>query len=112
MINNLGKRIVVGWASHEILWVEAALTLRGSEKFEALKDIAGMSGRSYAAVIAKASDIKFERESRHIENCLKAKNLCLTTVPVNGTRPRTDQPLEPPFIRPLSKAELMQGRAA
>ena len=45
----------VDWPRHHLVWIDAALTLRGDEHKEALNDIAAMTCRSYAAVYCKAS---------------------------------------------------------
>lgn len=57
----------IGWWPHEIVWLEAAMTLKGDFKFCALLDIAEMTGRSYGAVLTKASNISMQREALRID---------------------------------------------
>ena len=58
MLDRWGHPIIVGWSDHQILWIEAALTLDGQERRNAFQDIAELVGRPYASVWAKAVDIE------------------------------------------------------
>lgn len=60
MIDRFGKPIRVGWAPHELLYIEAALTFRASERSSAYQDIADMTGRSLIAIRAKAENMASE----------------------------------------------------
>ncbi len=58
-----GREIRVGWAPHELLWLEAANHLSGKEREAALRDIASLAGRGLQATISKARNLrKQERE--------------------------------------------------
>lgn len=113
MIDRFGRPLALAWCQIEIMWVEAALTLKGKDRYDAFKDIAEMAGRTYAAVITKASDIRLKREADYIEKCVKIKRAAAAraTPWVPNVPPRISLRVST-FIRPLSKAELMQGRAA
>jgi ribonuclease D len=58
MIDRWGVPIYVGWADHEIIWVQAAMTLDHGERLEAYQDIASMTGRTFKAVKQKVSDMR------------------------------------------------------
>ncbi len=63
MILPNGKEIRVGWAEHEILWLQAANSLCGKEREDALQQIASLAGRGLQATISKARNLrKQERE--------------------------------------------------
>lgn len=58
-----GRSVRVGWAPHEILYLEAVNTLAGKEREAAIRDIAGLVGRPYWSVWSKARDLrKTERD--------------------------------------------------
>ena len=59
-IDRFGHDVILGWAAHEILWLEAALTLDVVERAEAYHDISEMTGRSVQAIRKKASTIQDE----------------------------------------------------
>jgi hypothetical protein len=58
MIDRYGIPIYIGWADHEVIWLQAAMTLDHGERLEAYQDIASMSGRTFKAVKQKASDMR------------------------------------------------------
>jgi hypothetical protein len=60
-VDRYGNKIQLGWAAHELLWVEAAMTLFVEERPDAFRDIAAMSGRSYSAVRTKAYGLALQR---------------------------------------------------
>ena len=53
----------IGWADHELIWLEAANTLPRAERYEALQDIASMSGRSFGAVYQQAYRMRTTQEA-------------------------------------------------
>jgi len=99
----------IGWWPHEIIWVEAAITLKGEMKFAAFRDISEMTGRSYAAVLSKAYEIINDKTAASIAKQIATKKAKLLAV--QESKAASKVPSEPSFIRPLSKAELMTGRA-
>lgn len=60
-MDRFGKVIRVGWSEKELLWLEAALTLRHSERFFAFRDIAEMTGRTHWAIQCKAEQLMSEK---------------------------------------------------
>jgi hypothetical protein len=65
MIDRWGRRINVGWADYEVLWVEAAVTLPTRiERYAAYEDISAMTGRSFAAVFRYAARLEDEARNR------------------------------------------------
>jgi hypothetical protein len=57
VIDRHGKRVYVGWAEHEVLWLEAALTLPRDQQYAAFHDIAEMRGSTFATVARQAGHI-------------------------------------------------------
>lgn len=55
MIDRFGKTIIIGWSEHEVLWLEAALSLPAHQQIPAFRDLSSMTGRSVAAIQHKAS---------------------------------------------------------
>lgn len=53
MKDRFGRTIAIGWGRHEIIWLEAVLTLPRSQVKRALSDIAEMSGRTFKATQSK-----------------------------------------------------------
>lgn len=100
MIDRHGNRIDIGWAPHEILWLEAALTLRMTERMPAYQDIAEMTGRSVRAIQAKATGIIADSRAtaRRIMVAGPADNHAWLKFPASQ-------------ITPPSKAMLTAGRA-
>lgn len=59
-----GQSVRVGWSETELLWIKAAIILRGWEYRQALNDIAGLTGRSLRGVHAKAQYLRrLERDA-------------------------------------------------
>lgn len=75
MIDRFGKPLSVGWSETEIIWLEAALTLKGEIKFAAFRDISEMSGRSYGAVLAKAANVVEEKKEAWIAKLSASKKM-------------------------------------
>lgn len=69
MKDRFGNRIDVGWAVHEEIWVEAALTLPKNMRTAAYQDIADMTGRSLGCVRFKAGNLASEQR---LEAALRA----------------------------------------
>ncbi len=66
MLDRFGKPIYVGWSSHEMLWLDAALSLPYHQQIPAFRDMAAMSGRSFRAIQTKAQTITVTRaEAEH-----------------------------------------------
>lgn len=63
MKDRFGKPVLVAWAAHEILWLEAALSLPKAERIAAYVDISSMTGRSIGAISGMASKIRYEKAS-------------------------------------------------
>lgn len=93
MKDRYGNRIMVAWAPHHILWIEAALTLPTQEKLAAFQDIAEMTGRSFVAVRQRASRLSMGMD--------EAKRRAVVRPPV---RPVVLMPSE---LRQLTVQELM-----
>jgi hypothetical protein len=55
------KNIFVGWAHHELIWVEAALTLDLAERRKAFHDIAALTTRSVDQVRGKARQLRDQK---------------------------------------------------
>lgn len=62
MLDRFGKRVVVGWAEHEVLWLKAAMTLPRIERWEAFQDISDLTGRTFAAVTYQAQRLECARQ--------------------------------------------------
>lgn len=102
MIDRYGNNVVVAWAPHEILWVEAAMTLPLEERNEAFGDICAMSGRSFGSVRAQAYHIAYKkRKAAAVEAEMAAHRIAV--------RPPAP-PLAPSKII-VSRAQLMAGRS-
>jgi len=97
MLDRFGRVIRIGWSEHELLWVEAANTLERPLLYAALRDIADMTGRSYAAVLAKAKYMRYAAKEAGLQKQRKADQ-DLLFVPV-------------PALQGPSKELLMSGRA-
>lgn len=101
MIDRFGNKITVYWAPHELLWVEAALTLPYRQRQEAYHDIAAITTRSVDNVRAKAHQIKH-----------KAKLDALRAAQTRRTVMRLPDSwkLPPSTLKPPTMAQLMGGR--
>lgn len=83
-VDRFGRPIRLGFADHEILWIEAALTLWGRARREAFEDISAMTGRSYESIQAKAYKLTNARPRRSVP-----APAVVAPQPVNGfQRPR------------------------
>lgn len=101
-ISRFGYEVVVAWAPHEILWVEAAITLPLEERNEAFGDICAMSGRSFGSVRAQGYHIAYKkRKAVAIETEIAA---CRAVV-------RQPAPPLPPSTIVPTRAQLMAGRS-
>lgn len=58
MLNRWGEHICVGWLPHEILWVEAAITLKTEARLNAFRDIADMRCCLVETVQKKATEVR------------------------------------------------------
>lgn len=59
-----GKSVRVGWSETEVIWLQAAVTLRGGERKQAYYDLASLTGRSFLAVQSKATYLlKLDRDA-------------------------------------------------
>ena len=97
MIDRWGNTIRVGWAAHEMIWVEASLELPTQQRREAYKDIADMSGRSYEVV-------------RKMAVQLRAARLRALEAMQRPVRMRLPVSLPPSQIKPPSLSQLMGRR--
>lgn len=107
MIDRHGNTILVGWSAHEILWVEAAMTLLPASKIAAFQDIADMTGRSYTAIVRKASDLVSAKREAAIEARLATRRVM---VPTASQHTPGRIPLVPSKLRQPSKSQLMGGK--
>lgn len=92
--------IRIGWALHELLWLEAAMSLNVSEREAAFHDIASMTGRAFSAVRTKAYD--------HFADILDARAFLRDMARKRG---RAVAALNPSCIAPPSRSRLMGSRA-
>jgi hypothetical protein len=58
MIDRWGNTVIIGWAEHELIWVRAAIRLGQTERSEAFRDIASMTGRAERTIRAMATKIR------------------------------------------------------
>lgn len=63
MKDRFGQPLALAWSEVEILWLEAAISLKTLDlRMAAYLDISGMSGRSFAAVKRKALNLQMEKD--------------------------------------------------
>jgi hypothetical protein len=106
MLDRWGKSIQVGWAEHEMLWIEAALMLPPEKQTDAFLDIGELTCRGARAVRDKAMDILERR--RFAEARAAADRAALKAL----ARSRYIPPvLMPSALRKPSLAQLMGRRA-
>jgi hypothetical protein len=113
VIDRFGKTICVGWSAHEILWIEAAMSLgtRG-ERMQAFLDIASLTGRSYRNVRDKAHHLGQKKPTRDSGWSTASANSNRVMVPSRGWFRQVRKPvLLPSDIPAPSRARLMGGRA-
>jgi len=96
-------KIRISWALHELLWLEAAMSLNVTERDAAFHDIAGMTGRTYSAVRTKAYD--------HFADILDARAMLRDMARRSAGRGREAIALKPSCIAPPTRARLMGARA-
>lgn len=106
-VDRFGNPIRVGFSPTEDEWLKAANTLHGSARFAAFRDIAEMSGRTFAQIRDKANHM------RRPDNKLKGEILAKTyewrlgaTQLVAHGRPG----LRPSELQQPTKAALMGSR--
>lgn len=104
MLDRFGKRVFVGWAEHEIIWLKAAMTMT-PRSTDDLRDIAEMTGRSLSAVRTKMAKLEAEGMERRTAEMLKQRSA------VAGSCATSTPSVIPSGIRPLTRAQLMRGRA-
>jgi hypothetical protein len=101
MLDRWGQKIRIGWSDVEIIYICAALSLPRQERREAFEQIADLTGRTLAAVQERAYNLQAARlrpsEPRGVV-------VAARSVPCPQRAPGA--------IRPLSRAALMDGRAA
>lgn len=107
MIDRFGAPLYVGWAEHELLWVQAALTLDRYERGPAYQQIAEMTGRTFSAVAYKASEIRREQRAEAVA-VLEAMRSRRVLVPERSF-PKVPH-LNSSSIAPPDRARLMAGR--
>lgn len=112
MIASDGRDIQVGWSDHHIVWIEAAMTLPRSERTDAYRDIAAMTGRTLTAVRCKAYWIGEQRHKEMIRAKARADmaaSLARRPMVVAG-KLGVSTYAPPTAIKPIPKARLMGCR--
>lgn len=71
---------LIGWKAHELLWLEAALTLDAYDFLLACEDIVALSGRTVGAVAAKAKALRVDA-IREAGKYATAQRLSLAALP-------------------------------
>ena len=95
MIDRHGKTVYVSWQAHELIWLQAALSLPRHDRPAAYRDIAYMSGRAVSSVQRKA---------------LRLEKSCRADTAVESAVTRRAEPLGPStFITPISAERLRGG---
>lgn len=61
MLDRFGNKVSIGYSEIELIWIEAANTLRGYERSCALYDISEMTGRSVSNIREKANLMRAEK---------------------------------------------------
>ncbi len=102
MLDRFGNKVSIGYSEIELIWIEAANSLRGYERACALYDISQMSGRSVANVREKANKMRVE----------KVHQDWLRNAPAMGSRADRGRPggMPPSEISLPSMARLMAGK--
>lgn len=106
MIDRFGRSIYVGWAAHEIIWLQSAMTLPHGERQNAYRDIASMSGRSFIAVKAQAASMRLNDRrllAKADAEILRNRTVLVPAKTTKGPAPFCE-------IRQPTKAQLMAGR--
>lgn len=107
MIDRFGNTIQLGWWPHELLWIEAALTLPISERREALDDIATMSNRSLGSVTHKFYDLHHQRKKQAAQAALAVSK----AIAEQARLVALSKPVFETSIRMPSRSQLMSGRS-
>lgn len=77
------------WAPHELIWVEAALSLPVTTRVKAFRDIAAMTGRSLLAVEGRAYLVKkATRKSLIVPWVVTPRHIMVPGVPPHSTMRR------------------------
>jgi hypothetical protein len=97
-LDRFGKPVRIGFAEHECLWIKAAMELPRRERLAAFNDIADMTGRSTAQIRSKAYAL-YNQAMR----TWAAQPRGRVIVP--------EGPVYEPWIKPVSEAQKMAGRA-
>lgn len=97
MIDHFGKPVRVGYASHELIWIRAAMRLPRDERTEAYQDIAQLTGRTEFAIREKAKELR----ARAREDFAKLMAACPPRRPLVPQRKHFRRP-------PVLKSELRQ----
>jgi hypothetical protein len=98
MIDRWGNPVRVAWAAHELLWIEAALSLDVRDRMAAFTDIAELTGRPRETVQRMAANLRSARK-REAEALRQPVRMALP------------HPTPPSALRPPTLAQLMGGRA-
>lgn len=61
MLDRFGNKVSIGYSEIELIWIEAANSLRGYERSCALYDISEMTGRSVSNIREKANLMRAEK---------------------------------------------------
>lgn len=100
MIDRFGNALRVGWLEHEILWLEAAISLPFFQRQEAYREIAELTGRPETAVRYRAGQLKAAQE--------RAKAVLVPARPAVWSAKRRAACL-PTELRAPTKEQLMAG---
>jgi len=76
MLDQAGKPVIVSWPEYQHLWLRAAMSLTKRDRWNALEDIASMTGRSFASVKRKAEMLQAEdrRQAKAMLETILRKN--------------------------------------
>ena len=102
MIDRFGNKVSIGYSEIELIWIEAANSLRGYDRTCALYDISQMSGRSVANIREKANMMRTEK----IHQDWLRTQPAMTANVSRGYGAR----MEPSKLKQPSMAALMGGR--
>ena len=102
MIDRFGNKVSIGYSEIELIWIEAANSLRGYDRTCALYDISEMTGRSVANIREKANKMRLEKVH---QDWLRSRP-AMTASAGPGYGPR----LAPSELKQPSMAALMGGK--
>lgn len=81
-VDRFGKPLALAWSQTEIIWLEAAITLATKdERMAAYRDIAGMTGRTVAAVTARARSMRDDKVAELLRSHMKGRPITPVLVP-------------------------------